>query len=62
MCGFRKRLGDFYSVAMSKIETVLINARTMLSALDASYARLVSSHKGACHPDIMPMWSNIDSI
>ena len=62
VCGFRKRLGDFYSVAISKIETVLINARTMLSALDASYVRLVSSHKGAYHPDIMPTWSNIDSI
>ena len=62
ICGFRKRLGDFYSVAMSKIERLMLNARTMLLSVDASYARLISSHKGGYHPDLMPTWSNIDSI
>jgi hypothetical protein len=62
VCGFRKRLGDFYSVQMSRIETILVNARTMLSEIDASYARLVSSHDGAYHPDSMPTWANIDYL
>ena len=59
VCGFCKRLGDFYSVQMSKIETLLVNARTMLAEVDASYARLVSHHRGYHHPESMPRWSDI---
>ena len=62
VCGFRKRLGDFYSVQMSKIDHLLVNARTMLSEVDASYSRLVSRHHGSHHPDLMPTWSNIDHL
>ena len=62
ICGFRKRLGDFYSVQMSKIEKLMVNARTMLSEVDASYSRLVSNHRGSHHPAFMPTWSNIDPL
>ena len=62
VCGFRKRLGDFYAVKMSKIERLLIPARTMLAEVDASYSRLVSHHRGSHHPKQMPTWSNIDHL
>ena len=62
VCGFRKRLGDFYSVKMSKIERLLVNARTMLAEVDASYSRLVSHHRGYHHPTVMPTWANIEGL
>ena len=62
VCGFRKRLGDFYSVQMSKINTLLVNARKALAEVNASYSRLVSHHRGTHFPDILPTWSNIDSL
>ena len=62
ICGFRKRLGDFYSVQMSKIERLLVSARTMLAEVDASYARLVSHHHGSHLPDLIPTWSNADQL
>lgn len=62
LCNFRKTLGDFYSVQMSKIERLLVAARTMLAEVDASYSRLVSHHKGAHQPMTMPTWLNIDDL
>ena len=62
ICGYRKRLGDYYSVQMSKIEKILAHARTQLAEVDALYCRLVSNHEGSHHPEVMPTWSNIDPL
>lgn len=62
VCGFRKRLGDYYSVQMSKIERLLLHARTMLAAVDANYSLLVSHHKGSYLPPVMPTWAYIDHL
>lgn len=62
VCSFRKKIGDYYSVQMTKIERLLVNAQTMLEEVNASYSRLISHHKGSYFPSKNPTWDNIDSL
>jgi hypothetical protein len=62
LCSYRKRLGDFYSVAMTKVQRVLVNVRTMLSEVNASYLRLIHHHRGTSLSDNVPTWDNIEPL
>jgi hypothetical protein len=62
VCSFRKKLGDFYSVKMSIINSLLVNIRTMLAGVNSSYYRLVSHHKGSHSPIRIPTWDDTEGL
>ena len=62
ICSFRKRIGDFYSVAYSKIEKLLVNISTMLEEVNVSYRRLWGHHRGCIMNDSIPTWDNVDPL
>jgi hypothetical protein len=62
VCSFRKKLGDFFSVKMSIVNSLLVNIRTMLEGVNASYRRLVSHHRGSHTPVRVPTWDDIEEL
>lgn len=62
LCSFRKKIGDFYSAPMSKINRLLVNGRTMLAEVNNSYSRLISHHKGSYRPTQIPTWDNVEPL
>lgn len=62
LCSYRKRLGDFYSVAMSKVDKLLANIKTMLEEVSVAYQRLVSHHRGSPMGERIATWADIDPL
>jgi hypothetical protein len=50
---------DFYSVAMGKVERLMVDIKTMLSEVNASYLRLVQHGRGSTLLEAVPTWDNI---
>jgi hypothetical protein len=62
LCSNRKRLGNFYSVSMGTVEKWLVNIRSMLSAVNASYLRLIHHNRGWRQSDDVPTWDNVKPL
>jgi hypothetical protein len=62
LCSFRKRLGDFFSVAMGKVERLMVDIKTMLAEVNASYQRLVQHGRGSTLLETVPTWDNVCPI